>query len=102
MLAVRPSTVPSLQPAVASASRAPSAKNAEVNLLSPFQPYQPWNNPCVPFSRIINQDFYGFTFYSSVRKFVCPLPARRAGRRRGQLGRSRASVSVPSPGARGP
>ena len=45
MLAVLPSTVPSLQPAVASASRAPSAKNAEVNLLSPFQPYQPWNNP---------------------------------------------------------
>ena len=41
----RASTVPSLQPAVASASRAPSAKNARVNLLSPFLRYQSWNNP---------------------------------------------------------
>ena len=59
MLAVLPSTVPSLQPAVASASRAPSAKNAEVNLLSPFQPYQPWNNPaCNLFSRLTPQTRY--------------------------------------------
>ena len=63
MLAVRPSTVPSLQPAVASASRAPSAKNAEVNLLSPFQRYQPWNNPPVArfggFAYLISADARG-------------------------------------------